>query len=118
MYQGGRDPVTVPAGKYKIDYYRIHGPEGALLIHQGRIGKALQAKAGETTEWKLGGPVTVQVVPRVSNGRVVFSCKAEDAEGLSITSVVGRGGKRTSAPQLKVMDAGGKIVHKGTMEYG
>lgn len=118
IYQGGRDPVMIPAGTYQRFSLALSGPGKACMVYgYDRQEKLLQAPAGKTTTWQFGGPLTAKITPQVGDSKVRFSLQLLDAAGIPVASLKGKDGLRLPAPGLQVA-AEGKLVYSAKMEYG
>ncbi len=136
-WDGGRDPVPVPAGQYEIvasgqivlDSDQTKEVGVVMCRSRAQTGPPVKVTvtAGETLKLASGSPVTVRIVEdtryaRASGRRSVVRLTLEqrDAAGMIISDLV-LGDNRmppTRPVTFRVVDAAGKTVHRGTMEYG
>ena len=123
--RGGRKPVPVPAGRYVIRRYREHAllsgtPRAAVLTvaaepNSGKKGLSFSVAAGKATRLKIGSPVVVKATVEKMGSGYSFGVLLADASGMKASvSLPGQ----PSPPVVKVVDAKGKQVYSGEMEYG
>ena len=123
--RGGRAPVLVPVGRYKVRRYRQYvlfpgSPRGAVLTVQAKPDSGINApvlnvKSGKTSTLKIGLPVTVKPKVDTEGSGYSFSFSTSDAAGLEASvSLPGQ----PAPPSIKVVDSEGAMVHSGDMEYG
>ena len=123
---GGSEAIDVPVDQYVVVDYDERRPEAndqARLVCYGREARLGRAKlfdvaAGKVTELAIGsqliGSVKVSTVGRTRRLSLVLT----DQSGATVGSLSASNGRRPPAPQVKIYDSSGAIVHTGKMEYG
>ncbi|MFP4356619.1 MAG: hypothetical protein ACLFUJ_16025 [Phycisphaerae bacterium] len=117
----------LPAGRYNIDSAWLLGkPSGAegkgpyARVIYG--GKPFEIKADQSVKLQLGLPLQagVSTSGRPSRGANLMriNLTLADAFNNRVVDVSLPNGSRPPAPKFRVLDAGGKVVHEGTLEYG
>lgn len=113
----------VPADDYSTSYFRLSSKKGGAdwTIHGNKPGPGLEKIAilpGQTTALKMGVPLT----PKFE-----VSWRGDDASiGFSLGGVGGEtyeaggrmGGNRQPPPDFKILNRDGKVLARGTFEYG
>ncbi|MBL7221536.1 MAG: hypothetical protein ISS69_15600 [Phycisphaerae bacterium] len=123
--RGGREPVPAPAGRYVIRRYREHvllsGASRAAVLtvaaepDSRTSGLSFSVAAGKATRLKIGSPVTVKPTVETMGSGYAFGFSLADESGMKASvSLPGR----PAPPVVKVVDAKGKQVYSGKMEYG
>ncbi|MBC8372090.1 MAG: hypothetical protein H8E53_00735 [Planctomycetes bacterium] len=123
--RGGREPVPAPAGRYVIRRYREHvllsGASRAAVLtvaaepDSRTSGLSFSVAAGKATRLKIGSPVTVKPTVETMGSGYAFGFSLADESGMkAFVSLPGR----PAPPVVKVVDAKGKQVYSGKMEYG
>ena len=123
---GGREPIAVPAGRYRIIEYRQYaedavGGKGTIWCRPGSSGteaNTIEVLPEELTELKIGTPLVASAQARQSAGVVSFSLVLVDAAGLTVGDLRIPQKGRPPEPQIKIFDQAGKLVYSGKMQYG
>ncbi|NLF32906.1 MAG: hypothetical protein GX591_18715 [Planctomycetes bacterium] len=126
VVRGGRQDVPVPAGTYEVVEGRqiLRGQRPGSLAWEAERNVAaatVTIEAGRTAVLAVGAPIALKVRAAVDGRRVSMDLEQLDAAGLPVSGItVGDAarGRRPPAPRLTVTDADGKIVHRGTFDYG
>jgi len=114
--EGGKEPVSVAAGSYRIRYMVTSTKGDRTAIISGVLKGMTEIKAGQTTEIKAGSPVEATLSCRLQGGNVSFNMSAKDAGGNSVSVMATEKGKSVK-PKIEVVQ-GDKVVHSGSLEYG
>jgi len=123
--RGGKKPVPAPAGRYLIRRYRERvllsgAPRAAVLRVEAdrdspEDGVSLRVAAGKTARLKIGSPVLLKAKADTMGGGYAFGFSMTDESGMKASiSLPGA----PPAPVVNVVDAKGKQVYSGNMEYG
>jgi len=123
---GAREPIPVPADRYRLIEYRQYAGDaatgkGVLQCRAGPSGagaKTIEVLPGKLTELKIGTPMTASLQVRQSGSVVGFSLVLVDAAGMTVGSLTIPQRGLPPAPQIKILDQAGKLVHSGKMRYG
>ncbi len=132
---GGKKSLPVPAGTYKLVYYREwsapdpKGQRGWFLAGLSQYfgsdssPKLVTVKEGETTRLALGSPLKMQLSAEAAgDGTVRFRLDAPSTQaGLALAIITRPGGwlnDRPDPPRASVLDAAGKQVATVDLEYG
>ena len=114
--EGGKEPVNVAAGSYRIRYMVTASKDDQAATISGMLKGTTEIKAGQTTEIKIGSPVEASIDAKVQGGKVAFNMSAKDAGGNAVSVMVTDKGKPVK-PKVEVVQ-GDKVVYSGTLEYG
>ena len=117
--------MPAPAGRYVIRRYREHvllsGASRAAVLtvetkpDSGKSGLSFSVVAGKATRLKIGSPVVVKPTAQTMGSGYAFGFSLVDESGMKASvSLPGR----PVAPVVKVVDAKGKQIYSGEMEYG
>ncbi len=119
--KGGKDPVAVAPGKYRISYV-VYAPASGKATPariSGRTKALITVTAGKTTELKIGAPLTAAITTRAKKGSVTLGLGFTDAGGNKVMAYPSPGKSRKPVPpKIKVVDNGGKVVYTATMKFG
>jgi len=120
---GEKGEWKVPAGEYSTSYFRLSSKKGGVdwTLHGNSAGRDLSKisiQPGQTTALKVGAPLTpkFQVTWSGDTANIGFSlCGA----GGEIYEAGGHlGGNRQPPPDFKILNREGKVLERGTFEYG
>ncbi len=116
--------LPVPQGRFhvrrawlfgKVPEGKTAGPAVGLYLPSSQ----LTIVAGQTAKLDARLPLRAQTrVTTTRNRSVRINMRMEDSAGNRVISVVLSDGKPAPAPKVRVVDAGGKVVHTATLEYG
>jgi hypothetical protein len=113
----------VPAGEYAASYFCLSSKKGGVdwILHGNEPGPGLQKIGilpGQTTALKVGAPLTpkFEVSWRGDTAYIGFSMAGVGGETYEPGGRMG--GKRQQPPDFKVFNRDGKILERGTFEYG
>ncbi len=123
--QGGREPVSVPAGKYVVQAAVITraGAEAGIVDNRiaGGKGAVFEVGAYQTTANPFGAtPFTTRVaVQQQGKGReVVFQPAITESGGRAVASVsAGGAGGRAGVGEIQVYD-GSRMVYSAALDFG
>ena len=132
MVSGGRDPVAVPAGTYRLMYYQefsapdASGGRATVLsgLSEYSRGKSptITIAAGETARLDVGSPLTATLTASARGGTVRLGMgRPVLVGGVSVVSMTRHGGwvfTKPACPKLRITDEAGKVVDSVILEYG
>jgi hypothetical protein len=132
---GGKKPVGVPVGEYKLLYYREWSKPNAkgerawllaldmdFMTAKGK-GKIVTVSEGETTKLTLGSPLRTKLDAHVGENRTVkLSLESPKLKGdLAVVIMTRRGGWMRSipeAPKVAICNENGQVVETVELEPG
>jgi hypothetical protein len=123
--RGGKAPVPVPAGSYKVRRYRQYvtipnSPQAAVLTvrsnpNAGVNAPVLDVKSGKTATLKIGSPVTIRPIVDTEGSGYSFGFSMLDSAQMQAAISLP---SQPAPPSVRVIDSKGDKVHTGEMEYG
>jgi hypothetical protein len=122
--EGGKAPLPVPAGSYRLASYVQHtaatseGRRGGFRCMYGGRGGTVSVAAGATVHPQLGTPLVAGVSVQKRVGRLYLNLALHDAAGGRVVTLQLPTGGRPPPPTVKVLDEKGNVVHEGAMRYG
>lgn len=116
VVRGGKEPVNVAAGSYRIRFMVSSVKDDQTATISGMLKGTTEIKAGQTTEIKTGGPIEASIEAKVQGKKVSFNMSAKDAGGNAVSVMATEKGKPIK-PKVEVVK-GDKVVYSSTLEYG
>ncbi|OHB59129.1 MAG: hypothetical protein A2173_10655 [Planctomycetes bacterium RBG_13_44_8b] len=118
-----KKPSTVKVGFYSPKWLQLRGQKGDdtwRIVSSGPWGKLEQIGVGkgETTFLRLGPPLIVKtnVTKRDSQVSIYFTLTGRVGERYA--NIITKNGQRAPAPEVKIIDEGGKVLAAGRFQYG
>jgi len=132
IVRGGREPVPVPAGDYRVLYYRqwsAADKKGRRASFQAGLREWASGKArtvtvaeGRTTKLEIASPIKTRLTASGSSRSLRLGMSTPTTSGgLSlryITPIDGWVYSRPAPPKLRIFDAAGNLVDTVSLEYG
>jgi len=123
LESGENGDWKAPAGEYSTSYFRLHSKKGGVdwSLHGSKAGPGLEkvfVQPGQTTSLKVGAPLTpkFEVSWRGDTALIGFSLAGVGGETYEAGGQLG--GNRQPPPDLKIINREGKVLERGTFEYG
>ncbi len=122
--------VAIPAGTYRPEMIHLVAEQGAqpgqqgtatwTLTSLGPFGKLqrVQVRESQTTSLEAGLPLLVKVRTRRWGRTVRVDFQITGQAGEVYERAARRNGRRQPAPNVKIVDASGKVLQTGRFEYG
>lgn len=118
---GGKEPVALAAGEYKMSQFTQLGPADGQGRRANLVLAATQAVTvtqGKVTTVSAGSPLKGVLVVSGQRPELKLSLSLSDANGPAAVVITKADGQKAPAPTLTVLDASGKQVYQAGMEYG
>ena len=121
--RSGSEPTQVRARRYEPIFLKAtRKQDGSTweLQCRGPWGKLqeISVASGQTTTINAGPPLLLKPMVAASRGRVSVGLSILGQAGEEYQNVILKNGRRTLAPQVRIIDQAGNLLSSGRFRYG